>query len=162
VISPTESAPGQAEADRADVRDQVLLVSVGRELFGVPLPRCREILEARSYTTIPGAGRTVCGLINLRGRLVTVLDLGVCLGPGAAADNPNHGILVMDHGDRRVGLAVDQVVRIVSVAAEHFPAGELFSAPIRLEEIELVGSGWVGSSVYRVLDPDLVFQPILG
>lgn len=162
VISPAESLTVEPTAEPVEVRDQVLLVSVGKELFGLPLPRCREILEARSYTPIPGAGPAVLGLINLRGRLITVLDLGVCLGLGAAAGLADHAVLIMDHGERRVGLAVEKVVRIATVASEESAAGDPFSAPVRLQDIDLVGSGWFGSSVCSVLDPMAVIQPILG
>jgi purine-binding chemotaxis protein CheW len=161
VISPSETHPAVSVEGAADAGSQVLLVSAGGELFGVPLEHCREILEARSYTRIPGAGLSVCGMINLRGRLVTVLDLGVWLGRTAANQAAEHSVLVMEHEGRRVGLAVDQVVRIVRAGSYEFTTGVALSPPMRLDESDLTGSGWGGAPVFTLLDPDAIFQPAL-
>jgi purine-binding chemotaxis protein CheW len=142
-------------------QEQVLLVAAGDELFGIPLGRCMEILEPRPFAPLPGSGAAVQGLINLRGRLVTVLDLGIWLGRKPAIDTPGFTILILEHSGRRVGLAVEQVVRIVSVDSLPPFAGDGFPPPIRLESVDLSGSGWGGAPVFTLLDPQAVYQSVL-
>jgi purine-binding chemotaxis protein CheW len=57
---------------------------------------------------LPGAPHFVSGLINLRGRVVTVLDLGRHFG-GGSVDPDAGSIVLIEHGARLVGLAVDEV-----------------------------------------------------
>ena len=59
--------------------ERMALLVVGEHRFGVAIERIREIIPARPYTPLPGSGPHVCGLINLRGRIVTVVDLGARL-----------------------------------------------------------------------------------
>ena len=55
--------------------ERVVLFLAGGHQFGIAVSRIREIIPARAYTPLPGTGAHVCGLINLRGRIVTVVDL---------------------------------------------------------------------------------------
>jgi purine-binding chemotaxis protein CheW len=145
----------------AILQQQVLLVAAGEELFGIPMDRCLEILEPRVFARLPGAGAAVCGLINLRGRLVTVVDLGIWLARKPAVDTPGFSILVLDHARRRVGLAVGQVVRIVSVESVPKHTGEGYPPPVRLDSVDLSGSGWTGAPLFTLLDPQAIYQPVL-
>ena len=52
--------------------ERVVLFLAGGHQFGIAVSRIREIIPARAYTPLPGTGAHVCGLINLRGRIVTV------------------------------------------------------------------------------------------
>jgi purine-binding chemotaxis protein CheW len=143
------------------IQQQVLLVAAGEELFGIPMDCCLEILEPRAFARLPGAGAEVCGLINLRGRLVTVIDLGIWLARKPAVDTPGFSILVLDHGQRRVGLAVGQVVRIVTVESLPKHVGEGYPPPVRLDPVDLSGSGWTGAPVFTLLDPQAIYHPVL-
>ena len=80
---------------------------------GIPLERVREILTPQPLTRLPGCGKDVAGLIGVRGRIVTVLDLGSILGSRAAVSLPDHRLLLVDHGERVVGLAVDDASAVV-------------------------------------------------
>lgn len=83
--------------------------------FGFPLERVSEILTPRTFTRLPGAVAGVCGLVGFRGRVITVFDLGVVLElDSAAASFPDHRLLLLKLGTRRIGAAVDEVERIVS------------------------------------------------
>jgi purine-binding chemotaxis protein CheW len=95
--------------------ERMVLFVVGEHRFGVPIDRIREIIPRRPYTPMPGAEAFVCGLINLRGRIVTVVDLGARLGLAPASLHPDHSIVIVEHRARLVGLAVQDVARIVAV-----------------------------------------------
>jgi purine-binding chemotaxis protein CheW len=102
-------APG---ADDAAAARRALLFVVAGRLYGCEIETVREILPVRRCTRLPGAPPFVCGLINLRGTVVTVVDLALRLGgrQGAAADG---SIVVVDLGARVAGLAVDEVRDVV-------------------------------------------------
>ena len=85
-----------------------LVFGVGARLYGCEVALVREIVPFRACTRLPGAPPYVCGLINRRGTVVTVVDLGLRLG-GAPADRVDGSIVLVDHGPRLVGLAVDEL-----------------------------------------------------
>ena len=85
-----------------------LVFGVGARLYGCEVALVREIVPFRPCTRLPGAPPYVCGLINLRGTVVTVIDLGLRLG-GAPADRADGSIVLVEHGPRLVGLAVDEL-----------------------------------------------------
>ena len=72
----------------------------------------REVIRARAVTRVPGTPAVMCGLVNVRGMVVTVLDLATALGStrGAAPRTQMPGsIVLLEHSGRVVGLAVDSV-----------------------------------------------------
>ena len=72
----------------------------------------REVIRARAVTRVPGTPAVMCGLVNVRGMVVTVLDLATALGStrGAAPRTQMPGsIVLLEHSGRLVGLAVDSV-----------------------------------------------------
>lgn len=124
--------------------------------LAVPLARVREILTPRPFTRLPGCGPEVCGLIGVRGRIVTVFDLGILLGRGRAAETPDHRLLLVERHGRAVGLAVDAVVRIAPAETE--PAGAL---DLPLEEGDVIGIGAVDQERFMALDPDHLLDRLL-
>ena len=101
--------PEEEIVEEAPVPTRRLLVFVvdGRA-FACEMEAFREIVPTRQMTRLPGAPSTVCGLINLRGSIVTVLDGGVCLG-GAECMRSGGLILLIDLGQKLIGLGVDDV-----------------------------------------------------
>jgi len=79
-------------------------------VVGIELGTVREIIPARRPTRLPGAGTCVAGLVNVRGTIVTVIDLAARL-----ADVPAKGtgsIVLIEHGAKLVGAAVDEVLDV--------------------------------------------------
>jgi chemotaxis signal transduction protein len=75
----------------------------------IPLDRVDEVLFPQVFTRIPGTGPEVCGLIGLRGRVLTVFDLCALLGGPGTDVARDHRILVVRAAGRVVGLAVPGV-----------------------------------------------------
>ncbi|HTJ21878.1 MAG TPA: chemotaxis protein CheW [Gemmatimonadaceae bacterium] len=131
-----------------------LLFRVGAGLFGCDTTNVQEIIPPRPSTRLPGAPRFVRGLINIRGTIVTVLDLGVRL--GAADEPPSDGsILLVRHRDRVVGLSVDEVadVRLLDVEQDE-TAGSSTGGIVR-------GVASVDDTPVVVLDLDTLIQQVL-
>lgn len=134
--TPIRSTSLASTASRADrtiplappPAERILLFSLGERVFGCPVEIVREIIPSRLATRLPGAPPYVRGLINLRGSILTILDLAVRLGEPAPARVDGSTILV-EHGTRVLGLAVDEVMDVQPLATERLDgaaaAGEL-------------------------------------
>lgn len=86
-------------------------------MLGCDTASVQEIIPLRPATRLPGAPRFVRGLINIRGTIVTVLDLAVRLG-ALDEPGPNGSILLVRHRDRIVGLTVEEVADVRALAVE--------------------------------------------
>lgn len=114
--APGERPEGQPEEWGDELRPQWLVVSVGGRRFGIPVEQVREVVRAEGVAPIPGMPVAQAGIVNVRGAIVTVLDLQAALG-GVRAPAPASVVLVQ-HGARAVGLAVDAVHDVRDVEAE--------------------------------------------
>ncbi len=115
--------------------------------LGIPLRDVEEICRHCTVTPVPGAPESVCGIMSLRGEVVTVLDLRVVVGLGKT-DITRHtrNVIINDHGER-IGLLVDRVADVVRTgAAELLPPpanvngvdSAMFQAVYRMENELLV------------------------
>lgn len=89
-----------------------MLCRVAGRVVGVELGSVREIIPARRPTRLPGAGTFVAGLVNVRGTIVTVIDLAARLGGGDAPAKGTGSIVLIEHGAKLVGVAVDEVLDV--------------------------------------------------
>jgi purine-binding chemotaxis protein CheW len=117
-------------------------LTVAEQLCGVPVLGVRDILGEHAITRIPLAPTEIAGSLNLRGRIVTAIDLRPRLRlPPAPADQPRMSV-VAEQGGELYALLVDQVSEVMSLKANAFernpptlpPAWAQFSSGIyRLE-----------------------------
>lgn len=140
---------------------RIVLLGVGGHWFGVAIGAIREIIPPRPYTPLPGSEPYVCGLINLRGRIVTVVDLGARLGLRAASAGPDHSVVVLEHGGRLVGMAVEEVSRIVRADLENLEMRADLLRSLRIDRSYLLGVGETDDRIFVAVDPDEIFRPIL-
>jgi purine-binding chemotaxis protein CheW len=139
----------------------MVLFVVDGHRFGIPIDRIREIIPSRPYTPLPGSGAHVCGLINLRGRIVTVIDLGARLRLSPASANPDHSIVIVEHRGKLAGLAVQEVSRIVDVDPEALQDAADALRALKIDRAYLRGVGETDGQVFVAVDPDEIIAPIL-
>jgi len=135
---------------------QWVVLSCDEIRLAVPLARVREILTPRPFTRLPGCGPEVCGLIGVRGRIVTVFDVGILLGRRRSAEVHDHRLLLLEWRGRTVGLAVDAVLSIAH--AETVPDD---SSELPLHEDDVIGIGAVDQERFVALDPDHLLDRLL-
>jgi chemotaxis signal transduction protein len=87
------------------------------EEFAIPILHCREILRAGVITRIPEAPAEVRGVVNLRGRIVPVVDVRTCLGLDQAVVMAKSRLVVVEVAGRLFALLVDRVARILKLAS---------------------------------------------
>jgi len=98
----------------ADAPRLLVFTAAGRTC-ACELSTVREIIPYRRATRLPGAPAFVTGLINLRGSIVTVVDLGMRLG-GRSVDPDRGSIVLAESGSRVLGVAVDELRDVQRVA----------------------------------------------
>lgn len=97
---------------------EFVTLSVGGQLCGIPVLTVRDILGPQGVTPVPLAPPEVAGSLNLRGRIVTAIDLRRRLGLAAAGDADRAMSVVVEVGGEFYSLLVDQVGEVLSLDEE--------------------------------------------
>lgn len=103
-----------------DNDNQIVVFKLADQDYALPILETREILHIVPVTTIPGEPAYVKGVINLRGRIVPVVDLRLKLGLTVAEADSETKIIVVDHSNRQVGLIVDRVSGVGRYSEDEF------------------------------------------
>src|SRR6201993_2409313 len=96
---------------------QIVGFRVGNETYGVPITALHEIVRVPEITAVPDAPEYMEGVINLRGKIVSVIDLRKRFGIKEAAASRRNRILVVEHNGRLNGLIVDSASEVLKIAA---------------------------------------------
>ncbi|HZP63589.1 MAG TPA: chemotaxis protein CheW [Terriglobales bacterium] len=88
---------------------------VGRESYGVPITALHEIVRVPEITAVPDAPDYMEGVINLRGKIVSVIDLRKRLGEKEIVSTRRNRILVLEHNGRLSGLIVDSASEVLKI-----------------------------------------------
>ncbi|HEX3498987.1 MAG TPA: chemotaxis protein CheW [Stellaceae bacterium] len=99
-------------------------VVIGGQLFGIPVLEVRDVLASQRITRVPLAPAEVAGSLNLRGRIVTAIDIRTRLGLGERSEEEIAGkprmSVVVDHGGELYSLMVDSVGEVLNLEAANF------------------------------------------
>lgn len=90
----------------------------GGQSFSIDIAQVREIRRWGPFTPVPHAPVGVLGVMNLRGSVIPIYDLAARLGLPATVENPRNVIVVVLHGEQTLGLLVESVSEIMSIASE--------------------------------------------
>ena len=116
---------------------------VGTELFGVPIAKVQEIVRVPAIARIPQAPEFVEGVINLRGRVITVIDMHKRLNRTASCEENDRDkksrILVVEVEGRLVGVIVDEVREVIKLQPEQVEAAPPMVAGLSNQYINGVG-----------------------
>jgi purine-binding chemotaxis protein CheW len=91
---------------------QFVVFRAGREEFCIPISTVREIIKTSPVTSIPNAPPSIKGIINVRGEVVTTIDIKTHLEIKDKSHEPKH-IIVIKQADGLFGLIVDEVIEII-------------------------------------------------
>jgi len=133
---------------------QIVGFQVGRETYGIPITALHEIVRIPEITAIPDAPAHLEGVINLRGKIISVVDLRKRFGKPATELTRHSRILVVEHRNRLVGMIVDSASEVLKVAET-----EIEPAPAMMKEGGLdcvTGLGKFQKRLIILLDIDRV------
>lgn len=121
-------------SDTASAADQIELIAfrIGEQEFCVNIMAVREIRGWTQVTPLPRCPSYVCGVINLRGAVLPIVDLAARFGLPATVVSARHVIIVVQIGNQVVGLLVDAVSDILTVNETALqPPPDLASSGVR-------------------------------
>jgi purine-binding chemotaxis protein CheW len=130
---------------------------IGRETYGVPITSLHEIVRVPEITAVPDAPEYLEGVINLRGKIVSVMDLRKRFGIKQAALKKGNRILVVEHSGRLAGLIVDSASEVVKI-----PSEDVEAPPAAFQEGGLncvTGLGKVHGRLIVLLDMNKLLAP---
>lgn len=128
---------------------QIVGFRVGRETFGVPIGLVHEILRVPEITAVPDSPACVEGVINLRGKIVPVVDLRKRFGQPAQSNGKKNRILVAEVEGKLAGLMVDSASEVLKL-----PLSEIEQPPSALsgEQNYVSGVGKLNGRLIILLD----------
>jgi purine-binding chemotaxis protein CheW len=107
---------------------QVVGFRIGNETFGVRIGSVREIVRVPEITAVPSAPETVEGVINLRGKIIPVMDLRKRFGQSDVKPDKKNRILVVELENKLVGLIVNAASEVLKISPSEIEApGNLFA-----------------------------------
>ncbi len=134
---------------------QVVVFDLGPERYGLDIAEVYEIIRHQSITAVPRAPSFVRGVINLRGRIIPVVDLHERFGLSATAVTKASRIVVVEASGTRVGLEVDAVSEVLMVAESSVePTPEVAAGS---DAAYLRGIAKLGDQLVILLDLDGLF-----
>ncbi|MBZ5531892.1 MAG: chemotaxis protein CheW [Acidobacteriia bacterium] len=129
---------------------------IGRETFGVPIALVHEIVRVPEITAVPDSPGYVEGVINLRGKIVSVLDLRKRFGEKQVVNTKKNRILVSEVSGKMVGLIVDSASEVIKL-----PESDVQAAPSVFEDGELnyvTGVGKLQGRLIILVDLSKILQ----
>src|SRR5208282_1928915 len=94
---------------------QLVGFRIGRETFGLPIALVREIVRVPEITSVPNAPDYIEGVINLRGRIIPVVDLRKRFGEKVIEASKRNRIVVVELDNRAIGLIVNSASEVIKI-----------------------------------------------
>ena len=109
--------PGAAANDSHSGQIQYVTVFIGGQLFGLPIHKVHDVFVPESMTRVPLSAPEVAGVLNLRGRIVTAINMRRRL--GLPQREGNHGIMAVgiEYRGESYGLIIDEVGEVLNLDA---------------------------------------------
>ena len=155
-MGPLESAsrtPDSAANAAARQGRQYLTFLVGGEPFAIEIASIKEIIEYRTPTDVPMMPSFMRGVINLRGRVVPVIDLSARFGRGRSETTRRTCIVIVEitheQQQHELGIAVDAVSAVIDIADADIEPPPNFGAKLRADFIS--GMGKIGDKFVIIL-----------
>jgi purine-binding chemotaxis protein CheW len=94
---------------------QFIIVKIGEQIFGISVDYVVDVLAPKAITSVPLARKEVVGLLNLRGRIISALDIRVLLDISDKTDIEQNMCVVIEYERELYSLMVDEVGKVVSL-----------------------------------------------
>ncbi len=141
-------AEGEARTDKKQF--QLVTFGIGEETFGIEILKVQEIIRMVEMTHVPNTPAFVEGVINLRGRIIPVIDLRLRLGFQAREHDTKTRIIVIEINQVTAGFVVDAVFEVLRIPADSIEPPPPVIAGLDAEYIS--GAGSVKNRLLMLLD----------
>ena len=147
---------GQSVENVSDKEGKYLTFSLANEDYGIGILKIKEIIGMMPITKVPRCPEFVKGVINLRGKVIPVLDLRMRFGVDAAEYTERTCIVVVEvdsgSGNLMVGLIVDSVSEVLNIKSEDIEETPSFGAKVDTDYI--LGMAKISGGVKILLNID--------
>lgn len=151
---------GQAISVMADKEGKYLTFTLAGEEYGISILKIKEIIGMMPITTIPQTPEFVKGVINLRGKVIPVMDLRLRFGMKAIDYTERTCIVVVEisggSGTVMIGIVVDSVSEVLNIKADDIEETPAFGTKMRTDYI--LGMAKFSGGVKILLDIDKVLS----
>jgi len=146
-----------AEETRVARGGKYLTFALGKEEYGLEILKVREIIGYMDVTAVPRTPAYIKGVINLRGQVISVIDLRSKFAMPTAERTEQTCIIVVETtqtGGRKLstGIIVDRVSEVLNIAADRIEDPPTFGGGVGVANDFILGMGKIGESVKILLD----------
>jgi purine-binding chemotaxis protein CheW len=137
-----------------------LLFRLGNEEYGIAVMRVREIIGQHDIAVVPNTPAFVMGVVNLRGKVIPIIDLRIKLGlPAERTDRTCTVVVQIESESSQIlaGVIVDEVREVVNIKAEDIDDTPDFGH--WQDRAHILGIAKIASGVRILLDSDKVLAP---
>ncbi len=134
-----------------------LTFNVGVDVFGIEIRNVTEIVGLQPITKLPEAPEHIKGVINLRGRIIPVVDVRLKFKKESVEYNDRTCVIVVEPNAVVAGLIVDEVADVISIADEDIVPPPEYSASVQNNYIK--GIGKADGAIKLLLDCEKLFRP---
>lgn len=132
------------------MKDRYLTFLLGSECYGIEIKYVTEIIGIQAITEVPELPEYVKGIINLRGKIIPVIDVRVRFKKEVKEYNDRTCVIVVDISDLSIGLIVDSVAEVLTIPEQDTVDPPQVNRGINNRYIRKIGK--VGSAVKLLLD----------
>jgi purine-binding chemotaxis protein CheW len=131
---------------------------IEEEEFGIEILKVQEIIKMMSITKIPNTPEFIEGIINLRGRIIPVVDLRIRLGLIKQTYTKNTRIVVVELNNHIIGFIVDEVSEVIRITKDTTEEPPAMISGINREFVTAIGK--LEDRLLILLDLEKVFSSI--
>ena len=141
-------------------RNKYVTFKSGNEYFGLKIEYVSEIIVYQEITEIPESEDYIKGLINLRGKIIPVIDVRIRFKQEEMEYTDRTCIVIVNVNDMVVGLIVEKIAEVVEIKEEDVlpPPSVVIGGEDKLQNRYVYGIGKVGDSVKLLLDPERILK----
>ena len=139
-------------------QDKYVTFQSGNEYFGMKIEYVNEIIVFQEITQIPETVDYIKGLINLRGKIIPVIDVRIRFKQEPIEYTDRTCIIVINVKDTVVGLIVEKIAEVVEIKQEYILDPPSVNNEDRQQNKYVYGVGKVGESVKLLLDPEKLLK----
>lgn len=143
----------------AETYQKLLTFSLGSEGYGVSIIKVKEIIGMMDITPVPKTPEFIKGVINLRGKIIPVMDLRIKFGMDEKEYNERTCIIVAEvnikGSQKLLGVVVDMVSEVVTISSDQVEPPPEYGTSV--EHSAILGIGKIKDRVVIILDIDEIF-----
>lgn len=144
----------ELEVQRDTQKGKYVTFKSGNEYFGLKIQYVNEIIGFQEITAVPESEEYIKGLINLRGKIIPVIDVRLRFKQEPFEYTDRTCIIVINVNQLVVGLIVEKIAEVVEIQEENILPAPTIGKADKSQNKYVYGIGKVGDQVKLLLDPD--------